>query len=118
MSIDSLKLNISYSDYSKGLVYNVYNFPNPFSERTFFTYQIKDFSITNILTELNIYTQDGRLIKKIKDETEKMNNFVSIEWDGIDLNETLVPNGTYLYTLNINLHEQTYKTTGIFSIIR
>tara|TARA_B100000959_G_C14808887_1_gene552922 strand:- start:98 stop:895 length:798 start_codon:yes stop_codon:yes gene_type:complete len=118
MSIDSLKLNIAYSEHEKGLVYNVYNFPNPFSDRTFFTYQIKDFSTTSILTELNIYAQNGRLVKKIKQKTEKMNNFVSIEWDGIDLNEILVPNGTYLYTLNINLHEQTYKTTGVLSIIR
>ena len=117
-SYDSIKLNTSKSGTDVDKIFNVYNFPNPFSERTFFTYQIKDFSKTSVSTELNIYTQNGKNIKKINDNTEEMTNFISIEWDGTNQNGLLVPNGTYLYTLNINLENQEYNKMGSISIVR
>ena len=45
-------------------------------------------------------------------------NFVSIEWDGVDMNGGQVSNGTYMYTLNINIGNQEYNKMGFFSIIR
>ena len=70
-----------------------------------------------MLTELIIYTQSGRLINKINDKASQT-NFISIEWDGKDFTSNFVPNGTYLYTLNIILDNESYKNTGVLSIIR
>ena len=116
-SLDSLSLNtVSKSDNNK--IFNVYNFPNPLSDRTFFTYQIKDFTSTRVITELNIYTQSGLLINQINHETNIASNFISIEWDGMDSEYNLLPNGTYLYTLEIMLDGHIYEKIGKLSIIR
>ena len=81
-SLDSLSLNI-VSKFNDDKIFNVYNFPNPFSNRTFFTYQIKDFPLSGTIhTELNIYTQNGMLVNTINDNSNSLNNFISIEWDG------------------------------------
>ena len=116
-SLDSLSLNI-VSKSNDDKIFNVYNFPNPFSDRTFFTYQIKDFSSNSISTELNIYTQNGILVNTINDESNTLSNFVSIEWDGRDSKYNLLPNGTYLYTLKIKLDNNPYEKMGLFSIVR
>ena len=39
LTIDSLKLNMVKST-DNNIVFNLFNFPNPISDRTFFTYQI------------------------------------------------------------------------------
>ena len=96
-SIDSLKVNMQ-SDINNSDIINIYNFPNPFSDRTFFTYQVIDLPYHEVHTEVTIYNQNGILLKRIKNI--QLNNFISIEWDGKDSNSNLVSNGTYLYTLN------------------
>ena len=116
-SLDSLSLNI-VSKSNDDKIFNVYNFPNPFSDRTFFTYQIKDFSSNSMSTELNIYTQNGILVNTINNESNILSNFVSIEWDGRDSKYNLLPNGTYLYTLKIKLDNNPYEKMGLFSIVR
>ncbi len=81
------------------IVRDVYNYPNPFSSSTTFTFQ------QNLLIPLNvkikIYTIAGRLIKTI----EKFNineKFVLIDWDGRDNDGNELANGTYLYKLIVS----------------
>ena len=81
------------------VVRDVYNYPNPFSTSTTFTFQ------QNLLTPLNvkikIYTIAGRLIKTI----EKFNisqKFVLVDWDGRDNDGNEIANGTYLYKLIVS----------------
>ena len=117
-SLDSLSLNI-ISKFNDDKIFNVYNFPNPFSNRTFFTYQIKDFPLSGtIYTELNIYTQNGMLVNTINDNSNSLNNFISIEWDGKDSKLNFLPNGTYLYTLKITFDNNSYEKMGVLSIIK
>ena len=114
-ALDSL-IVYSESEFKNKDILNVYNFPNPFSERTFFTYQIKDIPSSNVQTKLAIYTQNGIVINTIKNIQK--NNFISIEWDGKDYQSNLVPNGTYIYTLDIKVNNKSYNERGVLSIIR
>ena len=106
------------SELSSDNVFNIYNFPNPFSDRTFFTYQIKDYSSSDITTELHIYAQSGVLINEIYKVSSALNNFIAIEWDGKNSRGDSLPNGTYLYTLKIQYDNNSYEKIGVLSIIR
>ena len=53
---------------------------------------------------------------KLADESNQ--NFISIEWDGSDSNSNLLPNGTYFYTAEIKIDEESINTAGKLSIIR
>ena len=114
-TIDSLRINIIPQSNSN-FIFNVLNFPNPFSERTFFTYQIKNELNLLINTKIKIYSQDGYLINTLNDS--RLNNFVAIEWDGTDSNSNLLPNGTYIYTIDSDIGDKNVSQTGVFSIIR
>ena len=116
-SLDSLSMNI-ISELSSDNIFNIYNFPNPFSDRTFFTYQIKDYSSSDITTELHIYAQSGVLINEIYKVSSALNNFIAIEWDGKNSRGDSLPNGTYLYTLKIQYDNNSYEKIGVLSIIR
>ncbi len=94
----------------------VYNFPNPFAEKTFFT-----FKLTQIPDELqlNIYTIAGRLIKKIERKSSQLNyDFNKIEWDGKDADGDNIANGAYLYKIIIKKGEKSQDTTQKLSIVR
>ncbi|HEX9252022.1 MAG TPA: FlgD immunoglobulin-like domain containing protein, partial [Ignavibacteriaceae bacterium] len=75
---------------------DVYNYPNPFSDRTQFTFQQ---NLTQpIDVKIKIYTIAGRLIKEI--EKNNLNEkFAVIDWDGRDADGDPLANGTYLYKL-------------------
>ena len=70
----------------------------------------------NIETKINIYSQTGKFITSLIDN--RANSFVAIEWDATDSNSNLLPNGTYLYTIEIKTENKIIKDTGVFSIIK
>lgn len=76
----------------------VYNYPNPFSSNTVFTFQQNLTSPIDV--GIRIYSVAGRLIHSInqKNITEK---FVKIDWDGKDIDGNFLANGTYLYKMKI-----------------
>ena len=112
-TLDSLRINIMEESSE---VYNLFNFPNPFSERTFFTFQIQNNESNLVKTKIKIYSQDGILLMTLTDESNE--NFISIEWDGNDTNSNLLPNGTYIYTADIKMNGKSINSTGKLSIIR
>lgn len=82
---------------SEAKLLNVYNFPNPFSKETYFT-----FKLTQIPDELRIkiFTVYGRLIKEIKLDSHELNyDFNRVYWDGRDEEGNLLANGVYLYKI-------------------
>ncbi len=97
--------NYTDSDHTEFLFYvdadlkllNVYNYPNPFSTETNFT-----FTLSQIPDDLhiNIFTAAGRLIKKISPALSNLSyGFNSIPWDGTDEDGNAVSNGVYLYKI-------------------
>ncbi len=80
------------------VIRDIYNYPNPFSEKTQFTFQQ---NLTKpIDVKIKIYSIAGRLIKEIE-QSNINDRFVVIDWDGRDEDGDQLANGTYLYKLII-----------------
>ncbi|MBN1637518.1 MAG: type IX secretion system sortase PorU [Ignavibacteriales bacterium] len=96
---------------------NLYNYPNPFSDWTYFTFQ------HNLVEEINvsikIYTIAGRMIKEIK-SNNIFDKYVLVEWDGRDEDGDMLANGTYLYKLNVETIDGKFKENllGKLAVIR
>jgi len=76
-------------------IVDLYNYPNPFSDKTSFT-----FKLTKVPEEvvIKIYTVAGRLIKNISlTSGELKTDFNKIEWDGRDEDGDQIANGVYIY---------------------
>lgn len=95
---------------------NVYNYPNPFSEKTYFT-----FLLTQIpeRIKIKIFTIAGRLIKEIEVEKSQLTvGFNRIEWNGKDQDEDNLANGVYIYKLIAIDAEKKFATTQKLVIAR
>jgi hypothetical protein len=73
---------------------DVYNYPNPFSGKTTFTFQQNLNRIFDV--KIKIYTVAGRLIREIE-EFGVHEKYVAIEWDGKDQDGSYIANGVYFY---------------------
>ncbi len=73
---------------------NVLAFPNPFRDWTRFFFEITD----PAEVELRVFTTSGREIWHHRQRFDAGTQ-ASIRWDGVDLREDTVANGTYLYRL-------------------
>ncbi len=74
----------------------VYNYPNPMSESTDFTFYLTQ---PVEVVEISIYSVAGRLIRKIQDYSAVSVGFQSIRWDGTDEVRDRIANGVYIYRL-------------------
>lgn len=97
---------------------DVYNYPNPFTTTTTFTFQ-KNSVGSLVDANIKIYTVSGRLIRTI-DSKNLGDNFVRIEWDGRDQDGNQIANGTYLYKLNVTSVDGVYNKNilGKLAVVR
>ncbi len=80
------------------VIRDIYNYPNPFSDKTQFTFQQ---NLTKpIDVKIKVYTIAGRLIKEIE-QFNVNDKFVVVDWDGRDADGDQLANGTYLYKVII-----------------
>ncbi len=96
---------------------NVYNFPNPISENTNFTFELAP----NLPYEVRIlvYTISGRLVKKlIIPQGDLRPNFNKIYWDTRDEDGDLLGNGTYLYKVIMEADDKTETSVHKLAIVR
>ena len=92
------------------VIRDVYNYPNPFSSSTTFTFQ---HNLTRpVDVKINVYTIAGRLIKKLEEKNINQ-KFVKINWDGRDEDGDQLGNGTYLYKLIVNTTDGEYSESVI-----
>ncbi len=77
------------------------NYPNPFSDRTWFTYELNHHS-ENMKIEILIFNTLGQMVRSISREVDA-NGYrpEPIEWDGRDQNGDLVPGGLYVYRIRV-----------------
>ncbi len=97
-------------------ILRVYNFPNPFSNQTYFT-----FVLTQIPDELTIkiYTVAGRMVKELKlNSFDLTTNFNKIFWDGRDEDGDLLGNGVYLYKVIAKKGDKTKSVIQKMAIVR
>ena len=107
--------------YDNEKIFQVYNFPNPFKDKTYFTFHYKESTAINV--SINIYTLNGERIYSIYEPSLLPSNDtfyrLNTMWDGKDMNNTIISNGTYLYELIIKnqsddiIHNQIYKLTKL-----
>ena len=86
---------------------NVYNFPNPFRDRTVFTFEHNYPGLINV--KIKIYTVSGRLIKQLKKDNVP-DKFVEVDWAGTDEDGDAISNGVYLYTLAVTSSDGVTRT--------
>ncbi len=75
---------------------NLYNYPNPFSSSTVFTFRHNQ--VDPVDAEVKIYTVAGRLIQSVTRKNVG-DAFVQIPWDGRDKDGDAIANGVYLYKI-------------------
>lgn len=75
-------------------LYQVFNFPNPVSRSTVFTFQRT--STEPIDVQVKLYTVSGRMVMDMR-VPAVADRFVRIPWDGRDQNGDQVANGVYFY---------------------
>lgn len=101
---------------NKSRLLHIYNYPNPFSDRTYFT-----FKLTRIPDQLKIriYTLTGRLIKEISAESAQLKYDLNlIEWDGRDQDGSLIGNGVYIYKIVLMSGTEQITRTQKLSVVR
>ncbi|MCH7827668.1 MAG: T9SS type A sorting domain-containing protein, partial [Bacteroidetes bacterium] len=101
----------------KLLIRNVFNYPNPFSSNTTFTFQQNLNTFLDV--KIKIYTVAGRLIRRIE-RNSISDKFVTIAWDGRDQDGDLIANGTYLYKIIVKSVDGTFNKSvlGKLAVIR
>lgn len=96
--------------YDKDDIQFIYNYPNPFAEQTWFTYELRGNAPPDEV-KIKIFTIAGRLIKEIAVPYSEMKiGLNSVLWDGKDADGDEVANGVYLYKLITKYKDKT-KTT-------
>jgi hypothetical protein len=103
---------------SQGLkVSEVFNYPNPFSNQTTFTFNHNQ--ILPVDVRVKIYTIAGHQVNDLI-KTNLTDKFVKIDWDGRDKEGDRLANGIYLYKVILKTQDGrfTNETLGKLSILR
>ncbi|MFL3005297.1 MAG: type IX secretion system sortase PorU [Candidatus Neomarinimicrobiota bacterium] len=101
----SIKLNRSGSNLLK--IYNIYNFPNPFSDFTQFTFELSK----NSDIEIDIFSLGGKKIFSF----EKVNaprGFNIINWNGQNSFGDFLANGVYIYHIRATTENEKASSLG------
>ncbi len=99
------------------VIKDIVNYPNPFASNTTFTFQ---HNLTKpINARIKIYTVSGRLIKQLEN-TNIIDKFVRVDWDGRDEDGNSIANGTYLYKLIVETVDKEFSqdVLGKLSVVR
>ena len=116
LSVKAPDINIDFTVSSVPKILYLYNYPNPFSSDTYFT-----FKLTQIPDQLKIriFTVAGRLIKQFTLNPYNLNyGFNRIYWDGRDQDGDLVANGVYLYKVVMSANGKVQSLTQKLAVVR
>ncbi|NOX66457.1 MAG: T9SS type A sorting domain-containing protein, partial [Chlorobi bacterium] len=97
-------------------IVDLYNYPNPFSDKTSFT-----FKLTRVPEEviIKIYTVAGRLIKNISlTSSDLKTDFNKIEWDGRDEDGDQIANGVYIYKVILKDSDESESYVQKLAVMR
>ena len=98
-------------------IFDVMNYPNPFSGGTSFTFRQNQTGPLEVV--VRIYTIAGRLIQTLE-ESAAGDPFVRVAWDGRDRDGSILANGVYLYKVTVNTADRrfTSEAIGKLAIVR
>ncbi len=84
------------------------NFPNPFNQETYISFEVPVTIKNKILVSLSIYNLNGQLIRTLVNG-EKRSGKYKVLWDGKDDSGKVVPSGLYLYKFSADNFKTTRK---------
>jgi hypothetical protein len=115
---DSTSYRVTFYVYNDNDIDRVYNYPNPFSSSTYFTFILKGEEKPSEV-EIKIFTIAGRLIRDIKlSSSDLITNFNKIYWDGKDEDGDEIGNGVYLYKVIATFTDQSKTITQKLAKVR
>ena len=91
------KYNFNLESDEHSYVSQLYNFPNPFRNNTFFTFYLSKYPAE---VEITIYTINGNPIKTIKTYCDEYYNV--LKWDGKTQSGKEIQAGPYMYSFKSN----------------
>jgi hypothetical protein len=107
---DSVSHKYEFYVYNQPDLTNVFNYPNPFKNDTYFTFELRGQNTPQELA-IKLFTVAGRLIKNIfVPPSELRVGFNKIYWNGRDADGDEVANGVYFYKI-IAKNNGVVKTT-------
>lgn len=113
---DTTGLNKYFSVMNEPRILNVYNYPNPFKDDTYFTFRLSQ--IPDEL-KINIYTVAGRKIRTIDVPVNGISyDFNKIYWDGRDEDGDQLANGVYFYRVIMKKGDKVERITEKLAIVR
>ncbi|MFS8082969.1 MAG: C25 family cysteine peptidase [Ginsengibacter sp.] len=113
-----LDYHVSFRVFSKPMISNLMNYPNPFTSQTAFVFTITGYQIPQNI-RIQILTITGKVIREITtNELGPLHigrNITDFKWDGSDMYGQKVANGVYLYRVLTNLNGKAmdkFRDTG------
>jgi hypothetical protein len=80
------------------------NFPNPFNSSTIITYQVP----ITLKVRIEIFDILGHQVKLVSDRTHTPGHY-TLQWNGQDENNVIVPNGVYFYRITADGYKAVRK---------
>ncbi len=106
---DTTSYRISFNVSNNIDLREVYNYPNPFKDDTYFTFQLTGTDVPDEL-KIRIFTVAGRMIRELLIPPSDLQiGFNKIHWDGRDRDGDEIANGLYFYKV-ISKSDQVTKT--------
>jgi|WetSurMetagenome_2_1015567.scaffolds.fasta_scaffold06308_2 hypothetical protein len=113
---DSASSEVYFVVSSETKLMQVFNYPNPFSNETYFTFRLSQIPEE---IKIRIYTVAGRMIKEIVRKSSELNyDLNKIYWDGKDVDGDIVANGTYLYKMLMKSNDKVESVTQKLVIVK
>ena len=113
---DSASSEVYFVVSSETKLMQVYNYPNPFANETYFTFRLSQIPEE---VKIRIYTIAGRMIKEIVRKSSELNfDLNKIYWDGKDADGDVVANGTYLYKMILKNADKIESVTQKLVIVK
>ena len=106
---DSTSHRINFFVYNETDLRQVYNYPNPFQDNTYFTFELRGTEVPDEL-RIKIFTVAGRLIQELSVPPSDLRiGFNKIYWNGRDRDGDEIANGLYFYKV-ISTSDDIVKT--------
>ncbi|MCF8304905.1 MAG: hypothetical protein K9I71_00645 [Ignavibacteriales bacterium] len=107
---DSTEYRVNFIVDTENKVKDIYNYPNPFSDHTYFTFTLTGSTVPDEMN-IKVYTIAGRLIRDIDVPVSELaiKYLNKIFWDGRDQDGDEVSNGVYFYKVNTSYKDKHYS---------
>lgn len=115
---DTVSYRIVFYVNQKADIRNIYNYPNPFKDDTYFTFEVTGIVPPDEI-RIKVFTIAGRLIRELKIPASSINmGFNKVFWDGRDEDGDEIANGVYLYKVITKFNDKTKTSIQKFSKLK